>query len=414
MRILWIKSELLHPVDKGGRIRTYQMLRALSRRHHVTYLALDDGLAAPDAIQLAKEYSTEVVVVPFRPPPKATVGYFLALILNLFSNMPYSTQRYCSSRLGQEISRLASEADLLVCDFLAPAANVPVGLTIPTVLFQHNVEAMIWQRHADNARNPLMRLYMKHQWRKMLNFEREQCLRFSHVVAVSESDAGVLRREYGVQSPSHVATGVDLEYFGAHAEVSASGHDIVFVGSMDWMPNEDGIRWFVDQVLPKVRLEVPSAKLFVVGRSPSEAIRDLGRRDIGVKVTGTVADVRPYVRSAALFVVPLRIGGGTRLKIFEAMAMGTPVVSTTIGAEGLPIIDGEHLVIADTPRALADEIIRLLRDRGAARALADSAAQYVRLNCSWDAVAEQFIQQCLPVTAVQRHRNGTEFSSSKA
>jgi hypothetical protein len=135
MRILWIKTELLHPLDKGGRIRTYQMLRSLSRRHHVTYLCLDDGLAAPDALERARDYAQEVIVVPFRPQPKGSVGFFLDLLRNLFSPLPYAIARYESPPLRNEILRLAGASDLIVCDFLAPSINVPAVLPAPVVLF---------------------------------------------------------------------------------------------------------------------------------------------------------------------------------------------------------------------------------------------------------------------------------------
>src|SRR4029077_4319086 len=145
MRILWIKTELLHPVDKGGRIRTYQMLCSLSRRHHVTYLCLDDGLAAPDAIERAREYSQDVVVVPFRPAAKRSVAFFVDLLRNIFSPLPYAIARYRSRELGERVRQLARGADLIVCDFLTPSLNVPDGLPTPAVIFEHNVEAVIWR-----------------------------------------------------------------------------------------------------------------------------------------------------------------------------------------------------------------------------------------------------------------------------
>src|SRR6202051_349356 len=169
MRILWIKTELLHPIDKGGRIRTYQMLRSLAHHHHVTYLALDDGQAAPDALARAKEYAQEVVVVPFQPAAKLSPAFFADLLRNLFSPLPYAIARYRSPQLREQIQRLGSAADLIVCDFLTPSLNVPDGL--PVILFQHNVEAMIWQRHAAVAQNPLRRAYMRVQWRRMLRHE---------------------------------------------------------------------------------------------------------------------------------------------------------------------------------------------------------------------------------------------------
>ena len=360
MHILWIKTELLHPVDKGGRIRTYQMLRALKGEHRVTYLTLDDGTAAPDALERASEYADEVVTVPFRPPAKGTAGFYADLLRNAFSGLPYAVARYRSAALEAEIRRLVRTAgvDVVVCDFLAPSLNVPDGLGVPTVLFQHNVEAMIWERHAKVAANPVKKRYMGEQWRRMLRHERAECRRFDHVIAVSAQDAAVFRDEFGVRGVSDVPTGVDTEFFRPSGAVEREPRDIVFTGSMDWMPNEDAIRWFTAEILPLVRERVPDVTLTVVGRNPPASIRQLGETDPRVRVTGSVPDVRPYIERAAAFVVPIRVGGGTRLKIFEAMAMERTVISTTVGAEGLPVRDGVDSIIADDPRAFADNVRR--------------------------------------------------------
>jgi len=397
VRILWIKTELLHPIDKGGRIRTYQMLRSLARHHHVTYLALDDGQAAPDALARAKEYAQEVVVVPFQPAAKLSPAFFADLLRNLFSPLPYAIARYRSPKLREQIQRLGSDADLIVCDFLTPSLNVPDGLPAPVILFQHNVEAMIWQRHAAVPQNPLRRAYMRIQWRRMLRHEAAECRRFSYVVGVSEIDADLMRHHYSLASVGHVPTGVDLEYFTSAQPRPTDNPELVFVGSMDWMPNDDGIRWFAAEVFGRVQQLVPGAKLTVVGRSPSQGMRELAARNSDIEVTGAVPDVRPYLERAAISVVPLRVGGGTRLKIYEAMAMGAPVVSTTIGAEGLPVRNEEHMLIADTPDAQAVAISGLLKDRARADRLAGNALRFVREHGSWDAVAEQFLSQCVTV-----------------
>lgn len=403
MRILWIKTELLHPVDKGGRIRTYQMLRALREEHDIVYLTLDDGTAAPDAMERSKEYATTTELVPFRPPARLSARYFMDLVRNLVSPLPYAIQRYRSAELQRRVDRLSRSVDIVVCDFLAPSQNVSGGLGAPKVLFQHNVEAKIWERHADVSRNAVRRSYMSGQWRRMLRFEAEECRRFDHVVAVSDTDARIIREDYGVKSVSFVATGVDTDYFSP-SRGARDDHEIVFVGTMDWMPNDDGVQWFVKDVLPLIREQVPRATLTVAGRTPSEALRRLAARTAGVQITGTVPDVRPYLSRAAVSIVPLRVGGGTRLKIYEAMAMATPIVSTAIGAEGLPVRHGEHLLIADSPRDQATAVVELLGDRGSAARLAENALRYVQQHCSWAAVSKQFINDCAAATHIQLTR----------
>jgi polysaccharide biosynthesis protein PslH len=414
MRILWIKTELLHPIDKGGRIRTYQMLRALSRRHQVTYLCLDDGSAAPDALERAREYAQEVVVVPFRPPLKSGIGFLFSLLRNLFSPLPYAVARYRSPALCEQIGRLAAAMDLIVCDFLFPSLNVPDGLPAPAVLFEHNVEAMIWERYVKVPQYPLRRAYFRLQWRRMRHHESHECRRFAHVVAVSAIDAELIRHEYSVASVGSVPTGVDLEYFSPFQPRAQESRQLVFIGSMDWMPNVDAIRWFAGEIFGRIQERVPDVRLLVVGRSPASGLRVLASRNAAIEVTGTVPDVRPYLRRAAVSVVPLRVGGGTRLKIYEAMAMGVPVVATTIGAEGLPLRNGEHLLIADSSDEQVSAVCTLLTDRVLADRLAANAYRHVQEHCSWEAVAERFIGQCPVRSAVSEPSAVGQIVSSRS
>ena len=409
MRILWIKTELLHPIDKGGKIRTYQMLRSLVQQHEVTYLCLDDGSASLEDRRNASEYCTKLVTVPFYPTKKGTVAFFMDLVRNAFSPLPYTISRYRSGLLKKQVMDLAPVHDLVICDFLFPSYAVPNNLQAPTVLFQHNVEAMIWKRHASVRQNFLHSAYMREQWRRMRRFEGAECRRLDHVVAVSANDAETFRTDYGVLSVSHVPTGVDLEYFSPRAPRPRDSSDLVFVGSMDWLPNEEGVCWFTKDVLGDIRRQVPNVRLTVVGRSPGAAVRRLAEQDSAIQVTGTVPDVRPYLERGAVFVVPLRIGGGTRLKIYEAMAMGIPVVSTTIGAEGLPVRSAEHLLIADTAKELATAITRLLQNPQLASELADSALKLVKEHGSWKSVTNLFLDQCRQARAVKAQAHRTVF-----
>jgi glycosyltransferase involved in cell wall biosynthesis len=396
VRILWLKTELLHPVDKGGKIRTYQMLKALKREHHITYLTLDDGTAAEDAAARAEEYCHELVRIPHRTREKFSVGFYAELALNLVSPLPYFMKKYESDEMRREVAARARSADfdVLVCDFLNPAVNVPFDLPLPTVLFQHNVEAMIWKRHYEVQSHPLKKAYLYGQWRKAFAYERAACRRFRQVVTVSRDDTETIRRDYGVESVSDVPTGVDTQFFRPTEDVKVEPNSLVFTGSMDWLPNEDAIQFFTREVMPLVRARLPQVKLTVVGRKPYASLLELSRRDPSIVVTGRVEDVRPYMERAAAYVVPIRIGGGTRLKIYEAMAMEKPVVSTTIGAEGLPLNDGADLLLADTPRAFADAVVRVLTDERLARALGAHAAATVREQFGWEKVAGVFAELC--------------------
>src|SRR6185369_14064147 len=184
-------------------------------------------------------------------------------------------------------------------DFLAPAINMPERVPCASILFQHNVEAMIWKRHFEVQSNFLKKQYLRDQWRKMKSFEREMCRRFDSVIAVSREDRELMQREYGVEKVFDVPTGVDTEFFQPSGKEEFEPHNVVFTGSMDWLPNEDAIRYYTDQILPLIQKSVPDAKLTVVGRNPYPGLVELSKRDPSVVVTGRVEDVRPYMERAA-------------------------------------------------------------------------------------------------------------------
>src|SRR5256885_12142851 len=181
---------------------------------------------------------------------------------------------------------------------------------------------MIWKRHYEVQTNPVKKAYLYRQWRKAVTCERAACRRFDYVVSVSRDDSEVMRREYGVERVADVPTGVDTQFFRPRGVEQKSAHNLVFTGSMDWLPNEDAIRYFTNEIMPRIKRVVPGVTLTVVGRNPFPGLIELGKRDPSVIVTGRVKDVRPYMERAAAYVVPLRIGGGTRLKIYEPMAVG--------------------------------------------------------------------------------------------
>jgi glycosyltransferase involved in cell wall biosynthesis len=372
------------------------MLKELKREHHVTYLTLDDGSASAEDRKRSSEYCHDLICIPHRRREKFTLRFCSELLLNLVQARPYAIKKYESAAMLREIIELERRRsfDFLVCDFLAPAANVPRSLAMPTILFQHNVEAMIWKRHYEIQTNPIKKAYLYSQWHKMRRFEKEMCRDFDCVIGVSAEDREHIKREYGAQSVFDVPTGVDSDTFQTRGAVQPSAHSIVFTGSMDWLPNEDAIKYFMREIMPLIKKKVPDVCLTVVGRNPPPALVDLSKEDTSLIVTGRVEDVRPYIESSAAYIVPLRIGSGTRLKIFEAMAMGKPVVSTTVGAEGLPVTNGIELLVADEPAAFADAVISLLTDKSYAIQLGQRAASIVRQNHGWREVTESFVSIC--------------------
>lgn len=399
MRILWVKVGGLWPLNTGGRQRSFHILSELARRHRVTLLTTHGLGDDPEGLATHLRQCEQVLSVPYAIPKRGSGRFVMALLRSWLSPYPVDLSKCRVPTLRREVARTLGEGgvDLCVADFLVATPNVPLDGPVPVILFAHNVEHVIWKRLAQVERRVWRRALLELEWRKMRRCEAGICSRVSLTIAVSEVDRAVLAARALRAHVSAIPTGVDTNYFmpNGPAERSAT---LVFTGSMDWYPNEDAVFHFLHAILPRVREEGHQVSVTVVGRNPSPRLRTAAA-EAGVRVTGTVGDVRPYVAEAAVFVVPLRVGGGTRLKIFEALAMGKAVVSTTVGAEGLPLIPGEHFLRADDPADFARAIVALLRDPARRRALGLAGRRLVEERYSWPQVAREFEARCQEVVA---------------
>ncbi len=390
MRILWVNTNFLHPTTKGGQIRTLEMLRYLHKWHEIHYVAIENP-AQPEGPARAGEYSTKAYPFQHRIRDKRSPAFIWELMRGSFSKVPLAVSRFNPPGMGaflQELMR-RERFDAAVVDFLPPMAYFPDRAH--SVLFQHNVEFMIWRRHAETASDPLRRAYFKLQAERMFAFERQACQESGHVVACSEVDRRLFRESFGISHVSTVPTGVNLEYFERPAGGSkvTSAPDFVFVGSMDWLPNQQGALWFAHEILPLIRRKRSEATFAIVGRTPPPAIRALASEP-GITVTGTVPDVRPWFWESGVSVVPLLVGGGTRLKIYEAMAAKVAIVSTTIGAEGLEYSHPDNIRIADAPQDFADQCLDLITNAGERERMEQRAWELANSRFSWEVAARAF------------------------
>ena len=334
MRILWVKMGGLWPPTAGGRIRSLETLSCLSRHHDVTVVTTHGPGDDPDGLRRRLPNCSRIVSVPFAAPRAGTLGVRAgAGAASWCTPHPVDLWKW---RVGRRVRRgphaadAAGDVDVCVADFLVAVANIPRAPRVPVVLFEHNVEHMIWRRVAGLERRP---------WRARAARDRgaegarrpngARARAADLVVAVSDDDRrAAAGAGAGAAAAWRLPPAWTPTYF-SRPRGREMPNRLVFTGSMDWFPNEDAILFFIDAILPRIRAEVPGVTLSVVGRNPvARALRAAAER-AGVVVTGTVDDVRPYVDEAAVYVVPLRAGGGTRLKIFEALAMGKAVVSTT-------------------------------------------------------------------------------------
>ena len=391
MKVLWVKTDLLHPLDSGGALRTFHMLRCLKRTHNITYLT-PATRNSPTAANQAHEYCDRLIMVPGKPvPTRRSPAFYWQAVVNLRSEYPLALERYAMPALQARLATLVREEkfDVAVSDFLSPALHFDGVKSIPKVLFQHNVETLIWQRMAERA-GLLGRAYFSSQARRMRHWEGALAHQFDHVVTVSPDDERLMRDWFGVDPVTAISTGVDPDFY--HPGPPPRGQYVVFVGSLDWLPNIDGVYWLLDSIWPLIRRDCPNAKLHIVGRRPGTRLRRRLEHRSDVRLWADVADVRDHLWAAAVVVVPLRVGGGTRLKILEALACAKAVVSTAVGAEGLGVTPNEHLVIGSSPEEFARAVVDLLQDENRREQLAESGRKVVVEKHSWQRAAAEFAE----------------------
>lgn len=405
MRILWVKAGKLLPVDTGGKIRSYNLLRQLAARHETVLLSYYGGPRDEAYEREVAEHLPGAKTINTGAPDGGALAQGAHYAARLLSPAPYAVTKFTSPEVKSLVARWLSERrfDVAVCDFLSASLNFPRALATPSVLFQHNVESALWERQARHEPNPAKRAVFKLEAAKMKAYERAAVQRFHHVIAVSEHDRELMS---GMTDPSRISvtpTGVDLGQYAAAAGAEPAGPLVVFLGSMDWEANVDGVDYFCRDIWPQVLQRVPAAKFRIVGRNPHARVQRLASDS--VEVTGTVPSVVEHLKEAAVFVVPLRVGGGTRLKIYEAMAAGKAVVSTTIGAEGLDVRHGRDILLADDAESFAGEVVSLLEDaerrRGFERAAYDLAARF-----DWKAVARRFEETLAEVAGEAGEQRG--------
>lgn len=385
MKILVLDEEFPYPTNTGKRTRSFNLYVRLARQFKIRYVAF--GSDASEAGDALRARGVDTVGVPAAIPPKGGALFYGRLLLNLLSPDPYIVASHNSPVYREAVVRQVAslQPDLVLCEWTPYAVYVRDLVGPRTVVSAHNVEADIWKRYAETEANPLRRAYILEQWRKVARFEQKALSWVDALLAVSDGDRERLAGVCPGLRARTIPNGVDLEYFHPLAAPADRRH-LVFTGSMDWRPNQDAARYFAEHVFPALRARRPDLECTFVGRTPPPEIEKLARIP-GFHVTGTVPDVRPYVERAAAYIVPLRVGGGSRLKILEALAMGRPVVSTTVGAEGLEVEHGKHLLLADDPEAFVQAVLRVLDDQDLASSLAAEGTRLVREKYGWNALA---------------------------
>jgi len=403
LSILFLTPQLPYPPEQGTAIRNYNLIKETSQRHHVALLSFTQGARPSEGQSPLDALCDPLITVP--APPRSNVDRLRTLLTTFAPDMAH---RLLSLPFAKALRELVDRGQfdviqvegielgsyaLLIRKWLSARAPIErrgcVEGSAPALVFDdHNAEYLLQRRHFEtDLSNPLRwapAFYSLIQWHRLIRFERRVCSQCDAVLAVSEADAHALTRLVPGLDPLVVSNGVDLARF--HPALPDSlplRHPaIVFTGKMDYRPNVDAMLWFHKSVWPLVRTEVPQVHLYVVGKKPHQRLAAL-RQDVSVTITGYVADILPYFGGADVYIAPLRIGGGTRLKVMQAMSAGLPLVATSLGVEGVGLTDGEHALLADTPEEFSRAIVTLLHEPERARALGVAARQFAAEHCGW-------------------------------
>jgi len=389
-----LDEEFPYPTNNGKRTRSFNLYRRLAARFQIRYIAYGEGSSV--AAEALRTEGIEPEAVAARIPSKQGPVFYMRLLANLLSPLPYIVTSHSSRAYKDAVRGNLAEfrPNLVLCEWTPYVVYAKALTSVKTLISAHNVEADIWQRYYENETNPIRRWYIGEQWRKVERFERAAVGWVDGALTVSALDRGRLLRSRPGMPIAVIPNGVDLDYFQPMPQPEGRQH-LVFTGSMDWRPNQDAARYFVAEILPLLLRARPELECTFVGRDPPPDIQALAQLP-GVHITGTVDDVRPYVERATVYVVPLRIGGGSRLKILEALAMGRAVVSTSVGAEGLDVEHDRHILLADDPRAFSASVLRLLNDPRRCLSLAAEGRRLVEQSYGWDSLAHKmagFVQE---------------------
>ncbi len=383
-KILVLTPQFPYPPQQGTALRNFNLIAGLARRHRVHLLSFGEAVGDRSPLhELCAHIWT--VPAPQRSMRQRLQGLF-------FSHLPDMAHRLASAQFRARLTEICEQEQpevvqvegIELAPYLLHIAERRNPCFRPLLVFDdHNAEYLLQKRAFETDRHIPSRwvaaAYSWIQWRRLQRYERQVCLIADRVVVVSEHDAQALRRLVPELEPSVVPNGVDFSFYSAPvlplSQPGPGPSDLVFTGKMDFRPNVDAVFWFVREVLPLIRRQAPEVRFWVIGKDPHPRLDPL-RSDPAVKITGQVEDVRPYIAAAAVVVIPLRMGGGTRLKVLEAMAMGKAIVSTSLGCEGFDLSSGHELVIADSPAEFAAAVCSLLGEPARRQQLGEAARQF--------------------------------------
>jgi len=385
-KILALTSRLPYPPREGHQLRSWHMLRALAKQHEVTLLSFVRDDDAPGAAGPLRDAVAQLEMFPIpSEQSRASLGFSLAR--GLLGSNPFVVEKYASTDMRRRIAELLSHADIVHVDML-PLASLIGPTRVPMVLNAHNVEHELLQRRIDIETRPLHRAFLRTQVARLRRFETMVCRRAARILACSETDAQQLSA-IAPQTPiTVVPNGVDTQAIPVSNEPPRANR-MIFVGQMSWFPNRDGVVWFLDEILPRIVRARPDAQFALVGKNAGLHVP--ASLAPNVQLLGFVDDLVPVMQEAAVYIVPLRAGSGTRLKVLEAMAFGKAIVTTHIGSEGIALDDGDHAIYADSADDFAAAVVRVMDDPALAERLGRRARELAVARYDWNAITASML-----------------------
>jgi len=394
MKILFVAPNVPYPLDNGGRIRVYKLMESLAERgHEIDLLAFNRSESGPENADAMRKLCKNVDVVPLLERQRIS-NKRRNQLRSLLQNRPYQYAAFFSAQMQNELIRIVQERDYDIIQFeFSQMCYYELPDYSNCVLDQHNIEAELLYRTYTTESNLIRKIYSFLEWRKFHRDEINHTRKFPLCLTTSARDAEMLQAEAAEPAYHVIPNGVDCTFFSDNGRVTdPDKNTIIFTGTIDYHPNLDGLKYFLNEIFPLIEKKLPDVKFYIVGRSPPPLIQAYGESSENIIVTGGVEDMRPYFDKAGVVVVPLRIGGGTRLKILEAMAMSKAVVSTSIGAEGINTTQEKDIVLADTPAIFAQAVVDLLNDKARQENMGLAGRQLVEEKYDWRSIACQLEQ----------------------
>ena len=410
MKVLWISQNVPFPPKSGVLLRNYNLIRLTSQFAAIDLVAIVKKNAMPSsyaemAVPELLKFCSSVKPVHL-PAEESRPHFWWTLFKSLFTKAPFTVNWASAAVLREVLHRALSSTnyDLVYFDSISLADYRHLVSSGARVLNHHNIESQLFERRIAYEQNPLKRFYLRLEAKKLRRYESDVVGRFDSNLVVSGLDAVRLREFCAGAKTALVANGVDVDYFRQSDEASAEPGHLIMVSGMNWFPNLDAVLYMIESIWPVLTRATPDVKLTIVGARPPRRVTDLAAKDPRIVVTGFVDDIRPYMDRAQVYLCPMRDGGGTRLKVLDALSMGKPIVATTMALEGIDVAPEQDVLVGDTPEAFVSQIQRLLQDHALRRRLATNGRSFVEQKFSWEVVGRQ-LQGAFrdAVAARQRH-----------